>query len=73
MEILIAYLITFGWALVGSVSMAIALVLSLTIFNFLNRGVDEWKLIREGSIPMSIVLAAVILATGIVVGNAIRP
>ncbi|MCH8844138.1 MAG: DUF350 domain-containing protein [SAR324 cluster bacterium] len=73
MEILMAYLITFGWALVGSVSMAIALVLSLTIFNFLNRGVDEWKLIREGSIPMSIVLAAVILATGIVVGNAIRP
>ena len=73
MEILMAYLITFGWALVGSVSMAIALVLSLTIFNFLNRGVDEWKLIRDGSIPMSIVLAAVILATGIVVGNAIRP
>ena len=73
MEILLAYLITFGWALVGSVSMAIALVLSLTIFNFLNRGVDEWKLIREGSIPMSIVLAAVIIATGIVVGNAIRP
>ena len=73
MEILMAYLITFGWALVGSVSMAIALVLSLTIFNFLNRGVDEWKLIREGSIPMAIVLAAVIIATGIVVGNAIRP
>ena len=73
MEILMAYLITFGWALVGSVSMAIALVLSLTIFNFLNRGVDEWKLIRDGSIPMSIVLAAVILATGSVVGNAIRP
>lgn len=73
MEILLAYLITFGWAVVGSVSMAIALVLSLTIFNFLNRGVDEWKLIREGSIPMAIVLAAVIIATGIVVGNAIRP
>ncbi len=73
MEILMAYLITFGWALVGSVSMAIGLVLSLTIFNFLNRGVDEWKLIREGSIPMAIVLAAVIIATGIVVGNAIRP
>ena len=73
MEILLAYLITFGWALVGSISMGIGLVLSVTIFNFLNRGVNEWKLIQEGSIPMSIVLAAVILATGIVVGNAIRP
>ena len=73
MDILMAYLITFGWALVGSVSMGIGLVLSLAVFNFLNRGVDEWKLIREGSIPMAIVLAAVVLATGIVVGSAIRP
>ena len=73
MEILTAYLITFGWAVVGSVSMGIGLVLSVAIFNFLNRGVDEWKLIREGSIPMAIVLAAVVLATGIVVGSAIRP
>ena len=40
MEILTAYLITFGWALVGSVSMGIGLVLSLTLFNWLNRGVD---------------------------------
>ena len=46
MEILTAYLITFGWAVVGSVSMGIGLVLSMAIFNFLNRGVDEWKLIR---------------------------
>ncbi len=73
MEILTAYLITFGWAVVGSVSMGIGLVLSVAIFNFLNRGVDGWKLIREGSIPMAIVLAAVVLATGIVVGSAIRP
>ncbi|MEE8554369.1 MAG: DUF350 domain-containing protein, partial [bacterium] len=58
MEILTAYLITFGWALVGSVSMGIGLVLSLTIFNWLNRGVDEWQLIKEGSIAMAIVMAS---------------
>ncbi len=73
MEILTAYLITFGWAVVGSVSMGIGLVLSLTIFNRLNRGVDEWQLIKEGSLPMAIVLASVVLAAGIVVGAAIRP
>ncbi|MCZ6553232.1 MAG: DUF350 domain-containing protein [SAR324 cluster bacterium] len=73
MEILTAYLITFGWALVGSVSMGIGLVLSLTIFNWLNRGVDEWQLIKEGSIAMAIVMASVVLAAGIVVGAAIRP
>ncbi len=73
MEILTAYLITFGWALVGSVSMGIGLVLSLTLFNWLNRGVDEWQLIKEGSIAMAIVMASVVLAAGIVVGAAIRP
>ena len=73
MEIMMAYLITFGWAIVGSVSMGIGLVLSLYVFSRLNRGVDEWALIKEGSIPMAIVLAAVVVATGIVVASAIRP
>lgn len=73
MEIVMAYLITFGWALVGSASMGIGLYFSLSIFNFLNRGIDEWALIKEGSIPMAIVLASIVIASGIVVGSAIRP
>ena len=73
MEILTAYLVTFGWALVGSASMGVGLAISLAIFNLLNKGVDEWALIREGSVPMAIVLAAVVIASGIVVGSAIKP
>ncbi|OGP57779.1 MAG: hypothetical protein A2V67_15930 [Deltaproteobacteria bacterium RBG_13_61_14] len=73
MDILYAYFITFGWAIVGSVSMGLGLVISLMIFNRLTPGVDEWKLIREGSIPMAIIMAAVIIACGVVVASAIRP
>jgi len=72
-ELFTAYAVTFGWAIVGSLSMGIGLVVSLKVFTWLNRGVDEWKLIREGSIPMAIVLAAVVIAAGIVVAAAIRP
>ena len=72
-ELLTAYAVTFGWAIVGSLSMGIGLVFSLKVFTWLNRGVDEWKLIREGNVPMAIVLAAVVLAAGIVVAAAIRP
>lgn len=72
-ELFTAYAVTFGWAIVGSLSMGVALVVSLKVFTWLNRGVDEWRLIREGSIPMAIVLAAVVLAAGIVVAAAIRP
>ncbi|MBI4384922.1 MAG: DUF350 domain-containing protein [Nitrospinae bacterium] len=73
MEIATAYLITFGWAIVGSASMGAGLFISLYIFNLLNKGVDEWALIKEGSVPMAIVLASVVIASGIVVGSAIRP
>jgi uncharacterized membrane protein YjfL (UPF0719 family) len=73
MDLLTAYLITFGWALVGAVSMGVALAITLKVFTLLNRGVDEWKLIEEGSVPMAIVLGAVILAAGLVVAAAIRP
>jgi uncharacterized membrane protein YjfL (UPF0719 family) len=73
MEILSAYVITFGWAIVGSLSMGLGLVISLFVFTRLTPGVDEWKLVREGSIPMAIILAAVIIACGLVVASAIRP
>jgi uncharacterized membrane protein YjfL (UPF0719 family) len=72
-ELLTAYAVTFGWAIVGSLSMGIGLVISLKVFTWLNRGLDEWKLIEEGSVPMAIVLAAVVLAAGLVVAAAIRP
>ena len=73
MEILFAYVVTFGWAIVGSVSMGLGLVVSLFVFTHLTPGIDEWKLVREGSIPMAIILAAVIIACGVVVASAIRP
>ena len=73
MEILSAYVITFGWALVGSISMGLGLAVMLFVFTHLTPQVDEWKLIREGSIPMAMIMAAVIIACGIVVASAIRP
>ena len=73
MEIFRAYLITFGWAVVGSLSMGVGLIVTLWVFSIFTRDVDEWKLIKEGNVPMSIVLGAVIIACGLVVASAIRP
>ena len=72
-ELLLAYAATFGWALVGSLSMGMGLVVALTFFTWCTRGVDEWKLIKEGSIPMAVVMGAVVVACGLVVASAIRP
>ena len=72
-EICIAYLITFGWAIVGSVSMGIGIVITLKLFSNSTRDLDEWALIRQGNLAMAIVLAAVILSLGWVVSSAVRP
>ena len=73
LNILRAYAVTFGWALVGAVSMGIALLLMLKIFTWSTKEVDEWQLIKENNVSMAIVLAAVIIAAGIVVACCILP
>jgi uncharacterized membrane protein YjfL (UPF0719 family) len=72
-SIFTAYAITFGWAIVGSVAMGIGIVIALKLFTFSTKDIDEWALIKAGNIPMSIVLAAVIVSLGLVVSSAIHP
>jgi uncharacterized membrane protein YjfL (UPF0719 family) len=67
-----AYAVTFGWAITGSISMGLGIIIALKLFD-LSTKVDEWELIRQGNIPMAIVLAAVIIALGIVIAAAVHP
>jgi uncharacterized membrane protein YjfL (UPF0719 family) len=69
MSIFAAYVITFGWA----ISMGLGILIALKLFTLSTRDVDEWALIKAGNIPMSIVLAAVIMSLGMVVSSAIHP
>ena len=68
-----AYAITFGWAIVGSLSMGIGIIITLKLFDFSTRDVDEWQLVKDGNIPVAIILASVIIALGVVVAAAIHP
>lgn len=72
LDLLKAYLITFGWALVGSISMGVGVLISLKMVFWLNKEVDEWKLIRDGNIPMAIIIGTLILALGFVVASVTR-
>ena len=73
MEIMHAYLVTFGWAIVGSIAMGLGIIITLKLFCLSTRNVDEWELVKQGNIPMAIIIAAVIVSLGIVVASAIRP
>lgn len=72
-DILKAYLITFGWAIVGSVAMGCGIIITLRLFDWSTRSVDEWELIKQNNTAMAIVLGAVVIALGIVVAAAVRP
>ncbi|QDT24428.1 DUF350 domain-containing protein [Gimesia chilikensis] len=68
-----AYLITFGWALVGSVSMGLGIIIAIKMFDLSTKDVDEWELVKQGNIPIAIILASMIISLGIVVSAAIHP
>ena len=73
-EILSAYLITFGWAVLGSISMGIGIIIALKLFTIsTTRKVDEWELIKQGNIAMAIIMAAFVISLGIVIASAVHP
>ncbi len=72
-QILWSYLITFGWAIVGAVSMGLGIIIAVRMFELATHRVDEWELIKQNNIAMAIILAAVILAVAIVIASAIQP
>ena len=70
MRILTQYLLALGWGLVGAIAMARSLVVLLKVFTWLTP-VDEWAELRNGNLGIAIVMGAVIIAFGLVVGAAI--
>lgn len=71
--IITAYAITFGWALVASLSVGVGIIIALKLFDLSTPNVDEWELIKQGNMPMAVVLAAMIVSIGLVISSAIRP
>ncbi len=70
MRTLTQFLLTLGWGLVGAITMAVSLALLLKVFAWLTP-VDEWAELRNGNMGIAIVMGAVIIAFGLVVGAAI--
>ena len=62
-----AYAATIGWAVAGGIAMGLGLIIALKTFTFLTRDVNEWELVKQGNLGMSIILASVILGTSLVI------
>ena len=66
-EIFTQYLITFGWAITGAISMAVALGIVVKIFSFITP-IDEWEELRKGNMAVGLVMAAVVIGAALVIG-----
>jgi uncharacterized membrane protein YjfL (UPF0719 family) len=71
--VLVQYLVTIGWGLAGAIAMGVGLGVALKVFTFLTPKIDEMEELKKGNVGVAIVMAAVILATAIVVAVAISP
>lgn len=72
-QLFMDYIITFGWAIVGSLSMGFGLLLTLGIISKFTVKIDEESLLKEGNMAVAVVLAAIVLACAWVVSSVIRP
>lgn len=70
--ILQQYLITFGWALTGAISMGVALSILVKIFSWVSP-IDDWVEIKNGNKAVAIVLSSVILGGAIVIAFTVMP
>ena len=71
--VMLQYLVTVGWAIAGAISMGIGLGVALKVFTALTPKLDEMEELRKGNLAVAIVLAAVIVAMGVVVAVTIMP
>jgi uncharacterized membrane protein YjfL (UPF0719 family) len=72
MELWLDYLKTFGWGVVGAVTMAVSLWILLKVFTWLTP-IDEWEEVKKGNLGVAIIMAAVIVGFALVVGSMVAP
>ena len=70
--LLLDYLKTFGWGVIGAITMAVSLWILLRVFTWLTP-VDEWEELKKGNLGIAIVMAAVIVGFAIVIASMVAP
>ena len=60
-----------GWAVLSALLMGVGTGLGVKFFDMMTPGLDEMEELRKGNIAVAIVVAAVILAIGIVMATAL--
>ena len=53
------YARSLGWALVAAISFAIAMGLSIKVFDWMSTEIDEWEEIKKGNLGVALIIVAI--------------
>ena len=62
----------FGYAIAGAIAMGLSLAIFVTLWARITP-IDEWEELRKGNMAVAVVLAASIIAFGLVIASAVHP
>jgi uncharacterized membrane protein YjfL (UPF0719 family) len=54
------------WAVVAAVSFAFAMGLSIKVFDWMSKDINEWEEIKKGNLGVALIFVAMILSVGLV-------
>ncbi len=57
---------SFAWALTAAISFAIAMGLSIKVFDWMTKDINEWEEIKKGNIGVALIFVAMILSVAAV-------
>lgn len=66
------YIITFGWAITGAISMAVSLGIMVKIFSLITP-INEWEEIKKGNTGVAIIISSAIIGTALVIALIVMP
>ncbi len=58
-----------GWGLISSIGFSLCVGLAIKIFDLLSTQIEEWEEIKKGNIGVSLIFAALILMSGIILAK----
>lgn len=64
------WVVTLGWAVVGSIAMALSFFLFIKLFDLFTKDLDELRELRKGNIAVGIFMAGLLIAFAIIVSTA---
>ncbi len=71
-RLLLDWAMTFGWALVGGVAMAVAFFVFIKLFDLLTPSLEEFKELKKGNLAVAVFMAGLVLGFALVVSTAMK-